>query len=152
MHNLHGIGIRSELVPLGFSSQLGRSYSSRTGTPRKGDRIEDNSKHEDEFIDVLFVGAETPSRLAAIRRIREAGVSVVHPNSAGIEAFGADLDAISIKSKIMLSLNAFQSTTGECSTSASYANCNNGEWKIARILPLLANSRWVQKVGSPLHQ
>lgn len=137
MHNLQAIGIRSELVPLGFSPQLGRSYSS-SGIRREGGRNEDSPQHGHEFIDVLFVGAETPTRLAAIRRIRDAGVSVVHPNSAGIEAFGADLDAISINSKIMLSLNAFESTTGECSTNSS---CNNGEWKVARIVPLLATSR-----------
>lgn len=137
MHNLQAIGIRSELVPLGFSPQLGRSYSS-TGIRRKGDGSEDNPQHEHEFIDVLFVGTETPTRLVAIRRMRDAGVSVVHPNSAGIEAFGPDLAAISTNSKIMLSLNAFESTTGECSTNSS---CNNGEWKVARIVPLLANSR-----------
>lgn len=135
MQNLRAIGIRSELVPLGFSPKLWRSYSSR-GIRRKGDR----NKHE--FIDVLFVGAETPTRIAAIRRIRDTGVSVVHPNSAGIETFGAELEAITMNTKIVLSLNAFESTTGECSTSPS---CNNGEWKIARIVPLLANSRWVQK-------
>lgn len=141
MQNLRAIGIRSELVPLGFSPKLRRSYSSR-GIRRKGDRNQDNPQHGHEFIDVLFVGAETPTRSAAIRRIRDAGVSVVHPNSAGIAVFGGDLDAISRKSKIVLSLNAFGSATGECSANSS---CNNGEWKIARIVPLLANSRCVQK-------
>lgn len=137
MQNLRAVGIRSELVPLGFSPKLERSYSS-IGIPPKGDRTEDNPHNEHEFIDVLFVGAETPTRLAAIRRIREAGVSVVHPNSAGLEPFGAELDVISRKSKIVLSLNAFEPTTGKCSANPS---CNNGEWKIARIVPLLANSR-----------
>lgn len=128
------MGIRAELVPLGFSSKLSRpSY-------RYAEEVRQKEKHED--IDVLFLGMETPTRQATIRRLRDAGITVVHPNSAGIDFFGAEFDAISAKSKIVLSLNAFEKTGDDCS-SGSDALCDQGEWKMPRLARLLANARWV---------
>lgn len=132
LNNLLAMGIKAKLVPLGFSSEL------VSRLPGNGGQGPGNLQDEQEFIDVLFVGTETPVRQATIRRIRDAGITVIYPNPAEIEPFGADFDAISAKSKIVLSLNAFASTPGNCAADAS---CNHGEWKIARIARLLANSR-----------
>lgn len=90
---------------------------------------------------MLFVGLETAKRKALIERIRKSGTTVVHPNAGAIEPFGNDLDAAAAKSKIVLSLNAFESSSDECAT--GHTLCNHGEWKIARFARLLANSRWV---------
>lgn len=136
--NLLAMGISSELVPLGFGSRLASSGSMRTRP--NGDRGEEEPQNEYEFIDVLFVGTETPTRRATIRRLRDAGIAVVYPNSAGLKPFGAELDAIAAQSKIVLSLNAFGTTVGE---HGATPDCNNGEWKIARLIRLLASSRCV---------
>lgn len=138
--NLADMGIRADLVPLGYSSKLESSSRYADGT---------NQMAETENIDVLFIGMETPTRQATIRRLREAGVAVVHPNSAGIDLYGAENDAIAAKSKIVLSLNAFGDTAaGECSSSGSISNnrdsdprCSNGEWKMPRLARLMANGR-----------
>lgn len=121
------MGIRSELVPLGFSSKLVTKIV-------EGAQTTEEREHENglECIDVLFVGTETPRRQATIRRMRDAGITVVYPNAAGLQLFGADLDAVAKKSKIVLSLNAFETTT---------TDGDHGEWKIARIARLLAGSR-----------
>lgn len=133
------MGIRAQLVPLGFSSKLRPSSRYAEGVHQKGE-------HED--IDVLFIGMETPTRQATIRRLRDAGIAVVYPNSVGIDLFGAEFDAISAKSKIVLSLNAFEKTEDDCS-SGSDALCNKGEWKMPRLARLLANARWVAAVLLP---
>lgn len=139
VHNLLAIGIGSELVPLGFSKleRLESSNNLRRMQP-KGDGHEVRWDNEQGCIDVLFVGTETPTRQATIRRMRDAGIAVVYPNAAGIDLFGDDLDNISAKSKIVLSLNAFKDLTDEYDASPSY---DYGEWKISRIIPLLATSR-----------
>ena len=93
-----------------------------------------------ETIDVLFVGLETAMRRTLIDRIRNSGITVVHPNAGGIELFGTDLDKVAAKSKIVLSLNAFESAANDdCVTGQS--PCNHGEWKMTRLARLLANSR-----------
>lgn len=120
------LGVRPDLVPLGFSSKL---VSSDLGTHA-------------ETIDVLFVGLETAKRKTLIDKMRNSGITVVHPNAGGIEIFGTDLDKVAAKSKIVLSLNAFQSATNDnCVT--GQIPCNHGEWKMARLARLLANSRCV---------
>lgn len=124
-------GVRSNLVPLGFSPKL----------------ISSNINDHLETIDVLFVGLETTKRKALIDKIRKSGITVVHPNAGGIEPFGDDLDAMAAKSKIVLSLNAFKTTSGECATDNT--PCIHGEWKIARLARLLANSRWVLLLLTP---
>lgn len=134
--HLLSTGIDAELVPLGFSSRM-RSSTFRV----KHDGEQGVEQLSDETIDVLFVGLETPSRKAIIDRIRAAGITVVHPNAAGIELFGEDFDAASAKSKIVLSLNAFETPTGNCATTTE-GSCNHGEWKISRLARLLANSRY----------
>lgn len=131
VRNLRSMGILAELVPLGYSSKLASSYMGAA-------RQQENQPQHEEFIDVLFLGLETVARQATIRRIRDAGVIVVHPNAAGIGKFGAEFDAIASKSKIVLSLNAFEATSGECLANIS---CNHGEWKMPRLARLLANSR-----------
>lgn len=132
VRNLRRMGIRADLVPLGYSSKL---VSSHMGARQQR---ENQPQHDEEFIDVLFLGVETVARQATIRRIRDAGITVVHPNAAGIGKFGAELDTIASKSKIVLSLNAFEATSGECLANIS---CNHGEWKMPRLARLLANSR-----------
>lgn len=133
VNRLLDMGIRAELVPLGFSSRLRPSYRYMEGVGQQG---------EQEDIDVLFIGMETPTRQATIRRLRDAGITVVHPNSAGKGLFDAEFDAISAKSKIVLSLNAFERTEDDC-ISGPDALCNQGEWKMPRLARLLANARWV---------
>lgn len=142
--NLADMGIRADLVPLGYSSKLESSSRYANGM---------NQIAETEDVDVLFIGMETPTRQATIRRLREAGVAVVHPNSAGIDLYGAENDAIAARSKIVLSLNAFGDTAvGECISRSSISNissdgcdsgtrCNNREWKMPRLARLLANGR-----------
>lgn len=132
VRNLRSKGILAELVPLGYSSKLASSYM---GAARQR---ENQPHHDEEFIDVLFLGLETVARQTTIRRIRDAGVTIVYPNAAGIGKFGAEFDAIASKSKIVLSLNAFEATSGECLANTS---CNHGEWKMPRLARLLANSR-----------
>lgn len=140
------LGVQADLVPLGFSAKL------RSSSAHAHER-----DHTDEDIDVLFIGMETPTRRATIRRLRGAGISVAHPNSDGFHLYGADFDAMSARSKIVLSLNAFSSAAGECSCGSSSsgrcktrngvgdgsdASCNTGgEWKMPRLARLLANGR-----------
>lgn len=132
VRNLRNMGILAELVPLGFSSKL--ASGNLAAVPQR----KDEPQHDEEFIDVLFLGLETATRQRAIRRIRDSGVTVVYPSPAGIRKFGAEFDAIASKSKIVLSLNAFEATSGECVANIS---CNHGEWKMPRLARLLANSR-----------
>lgn len=131
VRRLVAMGIHAELVPLGFSSKLRPSYSYSDGVRQYGGH---------ESIDVLFIGMETPTRQATIHRLRDAGITVVHPNSAGTGLFGAEFDAISARSKIVLSLNAFEKTEKDCSR-GSDALCNEAEWKMPRLARLLANGR-----------
>lgn len=135
VRRLVAMGIHAELVPLGYSSKL-----------RPTERVRQNG--EDEEIDVLFIGMETPTRQATIRRLRDTGITVAHPNSAGTGLFGAEFDAISARSKIVLNLNAFGKTEDDCSSSSD-ALCNQGEWKMPRLARLLANGRWVVAIFRP---
>ena len=133
---LRDMGIHADLVPLGFSSKLESS----------GHAVGVNQVAQHEDVDVLFVGMGTPTRKATLRRLREAGLTVVHPNAEGIALYGAENDVMSAKSKIVLSLNAFRGTEGECSSSSSSNGgsgtlCNKGEWKMPRLARLLANGR-----------
>lgn len=137
--NLLSMGITSELVPLGFSPRFERNSPMIQQAECQG---RDESLYDTECIDVLFVGTATPVRLATIGRIRDAGVPVVYPNAAGMGIFGSALDEVTMRSKIVLSLKAFNSTA--CRLDNIDASCEEGEWKIARIIRLLANSRWVQ--------
>lgn len=132
------VGIHADLVPLGFSAKFAPSF----GFNQKAGR------EDEETIDVLFIGAETPSRKETVRRLREAGITVFHPNSDGIHLYGAKFDAVSSRSKIVLNLNAFKNDANECSnndrdgTRDGYdAACSAGEWKMPRLARLLANRR-----------
>lgn len=135
VERLRDVGIRADLVPLGFSAKLGSS----SGHARD---------HEGEDIDVLFIGMETPTRKTVIHRLRDAGISVVHPNSDGIHLYGAAFDAMSARSKIVLNLNAFRDAADDCSDGSSISIsdgsdswCTTGEWKMPRLARLLANGR-----------
>ncbi|CAM9132717.1 unnamed protein product, partial [Scytosiphon promiscuus] len=91
--NLRKMGIRAELLPLGFSAELGVRNLYTGAIRREGGGGED--------IDVLFIGMETPLRKATIERLRDAGIAVFHPNAAGRNLYGAEFDALSAKSKVM---------------------------------------------------
>ncbi|CAN0386334.1 unnamed protein product [Hapterophycus canaliculatus] len=105
---------------------------------------------------------ETPKRKATIQRLRDAGIAVVHPNSSGRDLYGAEFDALSAKSKVVLNLNAFEATaaTNRCSSSSSSSSrrssssssdepptsespCSSGEWKMPRLARLLATERFI---------
>ncbi|CAM9290530.1 unnamed protein product, partial [Ectocarpus fasciculatus] len=135
------MGIHADLVPLGFSSKL-RSSSLLVA----GARVHEEREHQD--IDVLFIGMETPTRQQTIRQLRDAGITVFHPNSEGMGLFGAAFDAVSARSKIVLNLNAFERATTTTIESRSNGSspgdfCDNGEWKMPRLARLLANGRFI---------
>lgn len=147
--NLLDFGIHAELIPLGFSAALGNSYLQAGAGERKED------------IDVLFIGMETPMRKATIQRLRDSGVVVVHPNSAGRDLYGVQFDELSARSKIVLNLNAFGATkVNECSSSSRSSEGNDettisdfpcdstSEWKMPRIARLLSIGRWEEDTES----
>lgn len=135
---LSSLGIRARLVPLGYSPVLQSELRHRVYANGNG---AEKSAFRNESIDVLFVGTETPGRKSMIQQMRAAGIIVVHPNAAGIEPFGDNLNEISAMSKIVLSLNAFEPTASGCNE--ENISCNYGEWKITRLARLLANERLV---------
>ncbi|CAN0396281.1 unnamed protein product [Ectocarpus sp. 8 AP-2014] len=135
------MSIHADLVPLGFSSKL-RSSSLLVA----GGHVLEEQEHDD--IDVLFIGMDTPTRQRTIRRLRDAGIMVFHPNSEGVDLFGAAFDAVSARSKIVINLNAFEGATTTAIESGSNGSspgdlCDNGEWKMPRLARLLANGRFI---------
>ena len=78
-------------------------------------------------IDVLFYGNLNGYRATILARLRAAGVRVVHAN-AERPIFGARLDRLIERAKIVLNLRYFVS---------------DDEWKMTRLMRLLANQRFI---------
>ncbi len=87
-------------------------------------------------VDVLFYGRVNDYRRRVISHLQQAGLRVLYPNVNGDSVFGEHLHCLTRQAKIVLNLRYFN---------------EDAEWKLSRILPLLANRRFVisESSGSP---
>ena len=112
-------GVRARYVPLGYAPTLNVNLS-QTPTAHSGVEVS-------ATIDVLFYGMMNEYRHKRITELRRAGLTVLHAN-AHSPAFGARLDRILMRTRLVLNLRFFD---GE------------PEWKMTRFIKPLANGQWV---------
>jgi hypothetical protein len=103
-------GVKATVVPL--SSAPGLSLECEDGR---------------EDIDVLFYGTMTPYRHEVINQLREAGVVVHVPTLSTWGLYGAALDDLICRARVILNVNTW----------------GGGEWKITRFARPLASGRFV---------
>jgi hypothetical protein len=90
----------------------------------------------DGDVDILFYGRVNAYRRSMVASLQKKGLRVLYANINGDSVFGERLHCLTLQAKIILNLRYFN---------------EDEEWKLSRILPLLANKRFVvsETSGSP---
>ena len=121
---LGALGVRGvQHVPIGYVDSLTQPW----GEKLEGDNEEEE---EEEDIDVLFYGSCNGYRARLLAELRAAGLRVLLANPDGDVVAGAVLAALVRRAKIVLNLRY-------------HGGGGRSEWKMTRLLPLLANRRFV---------
>jgi hypothetical protein len=114
-------------VPLGHSGRAQLPVLATAAADEIDERRRGAGEGEDD-IDVLFFGTMNPYRTQALAGLRAGGLQVYHANADGVALFGAALDALVARAKLVLSLR-FWGT--------------DAEWKVSRYAHLLRHGRLV---------
>ena len=136
-------------VPLGYVDALTHPWSLHAPfRVRNGMGAEGEDEDEDADIDVLFYGSCNGYRARLLARLRSAGLHVMLANPDGDVVAGTALEALVRRAKVVLNLRYYGSGSSSGGGGGGGAKRRAGsdghsEWKMTRLLPLLANRCFV---------